>query len=332
MTKVFTYEEVKSLINMADVVASVDKTFCGLAEGTVINPTKVTLDLGEFAPYPPYDGFFNAMPAYIGYQDYAGIKWVGGILGERKKAGLPFISGMILLANPRLGTFLAVMDGAHITNLRTGAQTAVALRHIFKEKKSIKLGLYGCGIQGHTQTMAIAEVFDIEEMHVYDPYEPAAETFKKDMKDVVKGEIIICSNMRDACTGDAVITVTQAKDGFMQADWVKPGTILFPMGSYKELDDKVILQADSIIVDHVGQALHRGALHALVEQGKLSEKSITSTIGELAIGSYEVGDISNKRIICLPIGTGAMDIAVAGIVYERGIARGMGTDFDITGE
>ncbi len=61
----------------------------GLAEGVVINPTKVTLDLGENAPYPPYDGFFNAMPAYIGYQDVAGIKWVGGILGERKKAGLP---------------------------------------------------------------------------------------------------------------------------------------------------------------------------------------------------------------------------------------------------
>ena len=114
MTKVFTIDELKSVINMKDVVESVDRTFKGLAEGVVINPTKVTLDLGENAPYPPYDGFFNAMPAYIGYQDVAGIKWVGGILGERKKAGLPFISGMILLANPRLGTFKAVMDGAYI--------------------------------------------------------------------------------------------------------------------------------------------------------------------------------------------------------------------------
>ena len=80
---------------MKDVVESVDRTFKGLAEGVVINPTKVTLDLGENAPYPPYDGFFNAMPAYIGYQDVAGIKWVGGILGERKKAGLPFISCLL---------------------------------------------------------------------------------------------------------------------------------------------------------------------------------------------------------------------------------------------
>ena len=332
MTKVFTIDEVKSLISMEDVVESVDRTFRGLAEGTVINPTKVTLDLGESAPYPPYDGFFNAMPAYIGYEDYAGIKWVGGILGERKKAGLPFICGMILLANPRLGKFLAVMDGAYITNLRTGAQTAVTLRHIFKDRKSIRLGLYGCGMQGHTQTLAISKVFDIEELRIYDAYPPAAVKFKEDMKDVVKGDIIICNEVRDACRGDAVITVTQARDGFMKADWVQPGTIVFPMGSYKEVDDAVILQADAIVVDHVGQALHRGALHELVEKGRLTEKNITTTIGELALGTADLGDISQKRVVCIPIGTGAMDVAVAGIVYERGVAKGMGTDFDITGE
>ena len=73
MTKLFTIDELKSLINMKDVVESVDRTFKGLAEGVVINPTKVTLDLGENAPYPPYDGFFNAMPAYFGYQEVAGI-------------------------------------------------------------------------------------------------------------------------------------------------------------------------------------------------------------------------------------------------------------------
>lgn len=332
MTKVFSIDEVKSLINMDDVIASVDRTFKGLADGTVINPTKVTLDLGESAPYPPYDGFFNAMPAYIGYEDYAGIKWVGGILGERKKAGLPFICGMILLANPRLGKFLAVMDGAYITNLRTGAQTAVTLRHIFKGRKSIKIGLYGCGMQGHTQTLAISRVFDIEELRIYDSYAPAAERFKEDMKDVVKGDIMICNDAKDACRGDAVITVTQARDGFIKEDWVQPGTVLFPMGSYKEVDDEVIVKADGIVVDHIGQALHRGALHALVEQGKLSKQDITTTIGELALGTADLGEISNKRIVCIPIGTGAMDVAVAGIVYERALAKGMGTDFNITGE
>lgn len=333
MTKVFTIDEVKSVINMKDVVESVDRTFKGLAEGTVINPTKVTLDLGESAPYPPYDGFFNAMPAYIGYQDVAGIKWVGGILGERKKAGLPFICGMILLANPRLGTFKAVMDGAYITNLRTGAQTAVALRHIFKNRKSLRIGLYGAGMQGHTQTEAISKVFDIEKLYVYDVYRPAAEKFKADMAGCVTGEIILCEDPKGPTEDvDAIITVTQAKDGFLKAAWIKPGTVVFPMGSYKETEDEVILQSDAIVVDHVGQALHRGALKALADEGKLTPDSITTTIGDLALGTYDLGDVSDKRILCLPIGTGAMDVAVAEIAYQRMVEKGMGTDFNITGE
>lgn len=333
MTKVFTIDEVESVINMKDVVESVDRTFKGLGEGTVINPTKVTLDLGENAPYPPYEGFFNAMPAYIGYQDVAGIKWVGGILGERKKAGLPFISGMILLANPRLGTFKAVMDGAYITNLRTGAQTAVALKHIFKNRKSLNIGLYGAGMQGHTQTEAIAEVFDIGKLYVYDVYKPSAEKFKADMAGTVKGEIILCDDPKTPTEDvDAVITVTQAKDGFLKAEWIKPGTVVLPMGSYKETEDEVILQSDAIVVDHVGQALHRGALKTLADEGKLTPDSITTTIGDLALGSYDLGDVSDKRILCLPIGTGAMDVAIAQIAYERMTAKGMGVDFNITGE
>jgi len=332
MTKILTIDEVKSLINMEEVVASVERTFQGYGAGEVINPTKVTLDLGESAPWPPYQGFFNAMPAYIGYEDMAGIKWVGGILGHRKAAGLPFICGMILLADPRLGIFRCVMDGAYITNLRTGAQTAIALKHIFKNKKSIRIGLYGAGMQGHTQTEAISKVFDIEELRVYDVYRPSAEKFKADMKDVVKGEIIICDTAEEACNGDAVICVTQAKDAFLKAEWVKPGTVVFPMGSYKEVEDAVILNSDMIVVDHVGQALHRGALRDLNHEGKITEESITTTIGDLANNNADLGDVSDKRILCIPIGMGCLDVAAACIVYRKAIEQGIGQEFDFCGE
>ena len=112
----------------------------------------------------------------------------------------------------------------------------------------------------------------------------------------------------------------------------RSGTVVFPMGSYKETEDEVILQSDGIVVDHVGQALHRGALKSLADAGKLTPESITTTIGELAIGSSDLGDISGKRILCLPIGTGALDVALAGIAYERMVNKGMGIDLDITGE
>lgn len=332
MAKLLTYDEVRYLVDMSDAVASVEKTFAGLADGTVINPTKVTLDLGENAPWPPYEGFFNAMPAYIGYQDNAGIKWVGGLLGHRKEAGLPFICGMILLADPKLGIFRAVMDGKYITNLRTGAQTAISLKYIFKDKKDIRLGLYGAGMQGHTQTLAIAEVFDIAEVRVYDVYRPAAEKYAEDMKNVVKGKIVICDSPEEAADADALITVTQAHEPFLTADMVKPGTVVFPMGSYKEVTDELILNCDEIYVDHMGQALHRGALRDLALAGKITEKDVTATIGELVNGSVAIDNVAEKKILCLPIGTGAMDVALAYIAYERAKERHIGVEFDFSGE
>jgi len=325
-TVLLSQKDIESVLTMKDVVDAVDKTFQGFGEGTTINPTKVGLDLGETASYPPYQGFMNAMPAYVGWLDSAGIKWAGGFLGERKKMGLPYITSLTLLIDPKIGNFRAVMDGALITNMRTGAQTAVAMKYM-TSKKSLKIGLYGAGMQGHTQTMAISELFDIEELTVYDIYPEASRKFKEDMKDYVKGEIKIASTPEEASKGDAVICVTQSKDKFVKNEWIEPGTALFPMGSYQECDNEFILNADKIIVDHIGQCLHRGALKELNEAGRIDESNLYATIGELAAGKKPSPDLEKERVLCIPIGTGAMDVAVATIVLERAKAKGLGGKF-----
>lgn len=328
-TLLITQSEIKELVDMKKAIELIDQTFIDMGAGKTINPTKLTLDLGESAPFPAYDGFVNAMPAYIGWQDVAGIKWVSGIGGKRREAGLPFINGMIILMDPQMGEFISVMDGQHITNLRTGGQTAVAIKNIFKGRKSLKVGLYGAGTQGRTQIMAISEIFDIEKLVIYDVYEAASKKYKEDMASYVTGEIVIAETQEEVAKDvDAIITVTQANDGFLKAEWIEEGTVVFPMGSYKEIEDDVILQADHIIVDHVEQALHRGALKELNEQGKILEKDLSATISELAAGVQEIEDVGSKRIVCIPIGTGAVDITVAKYIYDEAIKRDMGTRFE----
>ena len=327
-TLLLSKADIEKVMTMKDVVEIIDKTYIGFGEGKVINPTKVGLDLGETAAWPPYKGFMNAMPAYVGWLDSAGIKWAGGFL-DNAKIGLPYITGMILLIDPKTGQFKAVMDGAEITNMRTGAQATVALKYLHNNK-SIKIGLYGAGMQGHYQTMAIAQLFDIEELKVYDIKREASERFADDMKDTVTGNIIIVDSPEEAADGDAVICVTQSKDKFVKNSWVKPGTILFAMGSYQECDDDFILSADEIIVDHIGQCLHRGALKELNEKGEITKDSIYATIGEVAAGK-KIGRTSDKdRILCIPIGTGAMDVAVATVVYQRAVKKGIGGEFSFS--
>jgi len=324
-TVLLSKSDIEKVMTMKDVVEIVDKTYIGFGEGKVINPTKVGLDLGETAAWPPYKGFMNAMPAYVGWLDSAGIKWAGGFL-DNAKVGLPYISGIICLINPKNGQFKAVMDGAEITNMRTGAQAAVALKYLHN-KKSIKIGLYGAGMQGHRVTMAIAEFFDIEVLKVYDIKRKASEKFAEDVKDTVVGDIIIVDSPEEAADCDAVISFTQSKDKFIKNAWVKPGTVLFPMGSYQECDDDFILTADKIMVDHIGQCLHRGALKELSERGKITEKNIYATIGEVAAGKKRGRTSDKERLLCIPIGTGAMDVAVATVVYQRALEKELGEKF-----
>jgi len=327
-TMLLSQNEVQSLITMDDVIDCVDKTFQGMGNGTVINPTKVNLDLGETAAFPPYSGFMNAMPAYIGWNDSAGIKWAGGFFGERKKLGLPYITSLIMLIDPRVGNFRAIMDGAYITNFRTGAQTAVALKYLYGRGGKIRLGLYGAGVQGHTQTMAIAKLFDISKVQVFDTFKSAAEKYAADMKDIVKGPIVVAARPEDVAVDvDVVVCVTQSKDEFFRNDWFKPGMILFPMGSYQECDDRCILTADKLVVDHVGQALHRGAMAKLGTSGKISEKDIYATIGEVAAGKKPGHFSGEERVLCVPIGTGAMDISVATLAWQRAKEKHMGGSY-----
>ena len=326
-TLLLSKQEIDDMLTMKDILDAVDKTFVGLGDGTVVNPTKVTLDLR--GDVPGYDGYINAMPAYVSWVNMAGLKWAGG-WHNRPDLGLPFISSMIFLIDPENGNFKAVMDGEHITTLRTGAQAVIATTYFRKGLGSdLSIGLFGCGAQGHMQTKAFSEIYNITELRVYDLYKEAALKFKEEMKDYVDGEIIVCDTPEEvaATQPNVLVSFTHGDNKFITDGMVHPGQIVFPMGSFTEASDELLLNADKIIVDHMAQCLHRGALSDVAAQGKSSEKDVYCTIGDVAAENMDIGDLSTQRIVCVPIGTGCMDIAVASIAYQRAVAKGIGGEY-----
>ncbi|MGX7108492.1 ornithine cyclodeaminase family protein [Facklamia miroungae] len=320
---------IKQLITMEETVAIIDCVFKEFAEDKVINPGKVTLDMGEMGGWPFHEAFLNAMPAYLGSVQVAGQKFVGGFAGERAKAGLPFITAMIMLVDARMGNFISVMDGTRISNLRTGAQAAVALKYMLNKPK-ISMGMFGAGQQARQVTHAISTVFEIEELRVWNIHQDSAEKFKADMQKYVSTEIKVCKNGEEACQADAVFTLTPSKVALIKEEWVKKGTIVFPMGSYQEIEYDLIHQSDAIVVDHVSQALNRGILKPLYKAGKIAEEDITASLAELSKGPSNKINPEKQRIICIPIGIGATDVAVAYEVYQRALAADLGTRFDFT--
>lgn len=325
-TLLITQEQVRSLLDMSSVLRIVEQVYRSHGEGKVVMPTKITLDLGEGRPWPPYKGFMNAMPAYLGDVDIAGIKWAGGFQ-ENAKIGLPYISAMILLINPRNGAFIAVMDGAHITALRTGAASAVCAK-VLARKDARVLGIIGAGVQGRMHLRAFAEVFKLEEVRVMDIKEGAAERYREEMKAELGLDILPKKSYQEVVEGaDILCTVTVGNEPMVRKEWLKKGSLVIAAGSYQELHPEVILSADKIFVDHWGQASHRGALAKLVEAGKIGEKDIHAEIGEILAGKKKGRENEGETILAVPIGIGSVDIGCAFEVYRKALEKKIGTPF-----
>jgi ornithine cyclodeaminase/alanine dehydrogenase len=326
-TLLVTQKQIGELVSMAEVIDAVEKTFRGMGEGSVINPTKVHLDLGDGESGLPYNAGMNSMPAYIGWLESAGIKFIGGWEDNPKK-GLPYISGMIFLVDPRDGRFLSVMDGTLVTALRTGAQTAVALKYLISEPKKPVIALYGAGAQGRTQAQAIATALDVKEFRVFDIRKEASRAFAEEMAPKTGVPITVVDRPEDAVKGaHAVVSVTHARNKFIRDDMIGKGVTVCPLGSFRECEDELILSADKIIVDHVGQTLHRGALKDVSESGRLGEEDLYGTIGEVVAGKKKGRENPEERILCIPIGTGAMDVTVATLAYRKALEKGVGREF-----
>jgi alanine dehydrogenase len=325
-TLLITQEQVKSLLDMPSAIRIVEEVYRSHGRAKVLMPPKITLDLGEGRPWPPYKGYMNAMPAYLGDADIAGIKWAGGFQ-ENWKTGLPFITAMILLISPRNGVFVSIMDGAHITALRTGAASAVCAKYLARKDSSV-LGIIGAGVQGRTHLRALHHLLKLKDVRVMDIKEGVAEAYAREMKAETGLNISAKRSYREVVDGaDIICTVTTADEPMVRKEWMRKGSLVISAGSYQELDPKVVLSADKIVVDSWAQTSHRGELARLVEAGKLGEKNIHAEMGEILAGNKKGREREDEDILAIPIGLGSLDIGCAFEVYQKALERKVGTLF-----
>lgn len=325
-TLLINQEQVQSRLDMATVLDIVERVYRCHGEGKVIMPPKATLDLGEHGSWPFYGASIHAMPAYLGDIDIAGIKWAGGWQNNHK-IGLPSVSAVILLINPKDGAFVAVMDGAYITAIRTGAASGVCAKYLARKDSSV-VGMIGAGVQGRMHLRAFQQVFKLREVRVIDIKEDVLERYAREMRAETGLDIVAKKSLKEVVEGaDLVCTVTLADEPLVRKKWLKKGALVISAGSYQELDPEIVLSADKIVVDSRVQTRQRGELAKLVEAGKLRERNIHAEIGEILAGKKKGRERDDEDILAVPIGLGSLDIACAYEVYRKALEMKMGTPF-----
>ena len=87
-------------------------------------------------PDPAFKGHFNVLRGYLAPQRLAGVKIVGDYV-ENWRRGLPSEMALLNLFDPETGMPVALLDATLITEMRTGALTALGAKHLARRDSRI---------------------------------------------------------------------------------------------------------------------------------------------------------------------------------------------------
>lgn len=323
---ILTQSEVQACLSMKEAIKAVKVAYSAFAQGRVQMPSVQHLDVHQ------YNGEVDVKSGFVEDFGLMGTKIASGFYENRKK-GLPPGIAVIVLLDLETSMPLAIMDGSHITAYRTGAAGAIAAE-VLARKDSKRVGILGAGTQGRMQLIALKELFDIQNVKVWDIERNVAEKYRDEMTKKLSVDIHVVENPNDVVPqADILVTVTPSRKALVSTDVVQEGLHINAIGAdgpgKQELDPLIMTRASRIVVDSLAQCREIGEIQHALKKGLISESGIYGEIGEIINGTKVGRESDNEITVFDATGLSAQDIAAAKIVYEAAKERGLGKRIDL---
>ena len=115
------------LLDMKQVMATVEKTYQLMGKGEIKNPPKVRTRIPDD---DNWQSFFNSMPCYIGGDvNIGGIKWAAESKKNAVTPGIPYGIDITILSDPETVLPFCILDGTLVTAMRTSAVGGVLAKY-----------------------------------------------------------------------------------------------------------------------------------------------------------------------------------------------------------
>ncbi|HEY5605549.1 MAG TPA: ornithine cyclodeaminase family protein [Thermoplasmata archaeon] len=319
--------EIRGLIGPNEARPVVRDAFAKLARGEAILAGVINLDIPESRAEVHVKG------AHLRATPFFSIKVASGSY-DNPARGLPVGSGMFLVFDATTGFPRAVLfDNGYLTELRTGAAGAVAA-DLLARMDIERVGIVGVGSQARYQLEALLGVRTPERVIAYGRSEPKAIAYAKEMEERHGVQVLPAKTVEQAVRGsDVVVTVTPSKEPLVRAEWVLPGMHITAVGSdgpdKQELDVGVLAKADKVVADRLDQCLRLGEIHHAVEAGVLTRDRVYAELGAIVAGSKPGRERDEEITVADLTGVGVQDAAVANVVVDEALRRGLGKVLDI---
>lgn len=308
MALYLTEADVDALLSPVDALEAIEGCFLRLARGSVESHPRyrLGLDRGRLAVMAAADHELGA----------AGVKSYSAFAD-----GAAFALLLFAADRPEL---LAVIEADRLGQLRTGAASGVAVKHLAR-RGARSLGVIGCGWQAESQVACIrAAAPTVERVVAYCRTEERLRDFCE------RTGVEAGGSHRDAGEQEIVVTATTSKDPVLRGEWLVPGALVCAIGanqrSRRELDNVVLERAAFVCCDSREQArLESGDLIEPVEAGVLDWLEVYE-LQDVVAGEVAGRQADDDVVVFKSNGLAAWDVAIGAAALARARERGAGRE------
>lgn len=304
-------DAIRAAVPIADLLDAIEGAYRDVAAGRDRSPLRshVALDAGDLL----------LMPGVRAGGAGASVKLVTVMPGNAAR-GLPTVHAIVAWFDADTGRPAALLDGATITAMRTGAASGVATR-LLARPDAATLAVIGAGGQAEWQVRAVLAARPIGRVLVHARGEAGREAFAARMAEVTGVEAVAVSTAREAVeAADVVCCATTASEPVFEASSVRPGTHVNGIGAFRlgmvELPPELFARADVVAIDSRSAAhAEAGDVMAAVEAGSIGEDDLVE------IGSIDPTWAAQRRpeavTVFKSVGLAIQDVAAAELAVSR---------------
>ena len=295
-----------------------------LAQGrgqTVIEPRV------HLTPDPAFRGHFNILRGYVAPLGLAGVKIVGDYLDNHLQ-GLPSEMALLNLFDPRTGMPVAILDATAITDMRTGALTALGARYLARSG-SRTLGHVGARGTAYWNVRLLDHLFHFDSIRVHSRRPESRNPFARRLSEDLGKDVVATADWQSCLDGaDIMVEASrlERREELFRASWVHPGAFVVPYGTVSALDIAITDVMDKVVVDDVGQfrAGNLGALRPHIDAGRISEDTLYGELCQIVAGLKPGRERNDERILFWHRGLSLSDIALGAAILAKAAASGIG--------
>jgi ornithine cyclodeaminase len=304
--------QVRALLPMVECIEIMSKALVGISQKSFSIPPRTIMALVDSS------GYFGVMPGSLADPPIYGAKLVG-VHPANAGTGRAKLQGFVAIFDHNTGRPLALVDGAEVTALRTGATSALATR-VLSRPDSGSLGLFGTGVQAGSHLEAICAVRAIAEVRVWGRSIQHAREFVARYTGHWP-KLVAVADPKDAAACDIVCTTTAAREPVVRGEWIRPGTHLNLVGAHSPTTreaDTALVQRGRVFVDSLeGAFSEAGEILIPLSEKALDRSHVLGDLGAVLHGVLSGRTSMTEVTIFKSLGVVAQDLMAAHAVYQK---------------